>query len=168
MKKKVSFSKKNEMANNLRFLTFLIIMLGNFLLLIGCQSINVIKDGFIPDAKPQFEERVIMPFQNIKGRIANYYAKSSLKDYIGELDKKNLDMIIQKVANTGQTQIFTNQESGVQAKVEVINSKILPTQEIGKTNSTRECKTIKQTIILKDKREIIENIQLCKDSNRWR
>tara|TARA_B100000686_G_C16802648_1_gene987309 strand:- start:2273 stop:2770 length:498 start_codon:yes stop_codon:yes gene_type:complete len=157
----------NVINNKSRLLTLGMQLLGYMLLLSGCQSVNTIKNGFISDAKPQFEKRVIVPFQGIKKKLVNYYSKNSLKDYIGGLDKKKLELIIQKAAKTGQTQIFTNQETGVQAKVEVTQSKKLPTQEIGKNDTTRECKIIKQTIILKDKREIIENIQLCKNSNGW-
>ncbi|MBL78698.1 MAG: hypothetical protein CMH70_01335 [Nitrosomonadaceae bacterium] len=168
MRKNDLLSTLSELKSKSRSTMLKILLLGNIFLLSGCQSIYGIKDGFISDAKPQFEKRLIMPFQSIKGRIINFFSKSSLEDYIGDIDKKKLALLIQKAADTGQTQMFTNQNSGVQAKVEVTHSKIIPTQEAGKQDTIRECKIIKQTIILKDKREVIESIQLCKNSNGWR
>ncbi|NNC71175.1 MAG: hypothetical protein HKN90_10175 [Flavobacteriaceae bacterium] len=99
--------------------------------------------------------------------MTNLYAKGSLKDYIGDLDKKNLALAIQKAADTDQPQVFTNQDSGIKGKAEVIKSSTLSTQETGKQDGVRECKTIRQTIILKDRREVIESVVLCKGPNGW-
>jgi hypothetical protein len=143
----------------------------NILLLSACQSTNIISNiggsNVESDTNPQLEKRAVTPFDAITGKITNLYAKGSLKDYIGDLDKKNLSMAIQKAADTDQPQVFTNQDSGVKGKAEVIQSRTFSTQESGKQDGVRECKTIRQTIILKDKREVIESVVLCKGPDGW-
>jgi hypothetical protein len=147
------------------------ILLWMNILLSACQSTNIISNisgsNVEFDTNPQLEKRAIAPFNTITGKITNLYAKGSLKDYIGDTDKKNLSMAIQKAADTDQPQVFTNQDSGVRGKAEVIQSRTLPTQETGKQDGVRECKTIRQTIILKDKREVIESVVLCKSPDGW-
>ena len=141
------------------------------LFLSACQSTNIIGtiggNNAESNASPQFEKRIIGPFNAITGKVTNLYAKGSLKDHIGDLDKKNLALAIQKAATTDQPQVFTNQDSGIKGKAEVIKSRTLSTQETGKQNGVRECKTIRQTIILKDKREVIESVVLCKGPDGW-
>lgn len=143
----------------------------NILLLSACQSTNIISNiggsNVESDTNPRLEKMAVTPFNAITGKITNLYAKSSLKDYIGDLDKKNLSMAIQKAADTDQPQVFTNQDSGVNGKAEVIQSRTFSTQESGKQDGVRECKTIRQTIILKDKREVIESVVLCKGPDGW-
>jgi len=143
----------------------------NVLLLSACQSTSIISNiggsNVESDTNPQLEKMAIAPFNAITGKIANLYAKGSLKDYIGDIDKKNLSMAIQKAADTDQPQVFTNQDSGVKGKAEVIQSRTLSTQELGRQDGVRECKTIRQTIILKDKREVIESVVLCKGPDGW-
>ncbi len=143
----------------------------NILLLSACQSTNIINNiggsNLESDTNPQLEKRAIAPFNAITGKITNLYAKGSLKSYIGDLDKKNLSMAIQRAADTDQPQVFTNQDSGVKGKAEVIQSRTLSTQEPGRQDGVQECKTIRQTIILKDKREVIESVVLCKGPDGW-
>lgn len=143
----------------------------NVLLLSACQSTSIISNiggsNVESDSNPQLEKMAIAPFNAITGKITNLYAKGSLKDYIGDIDKKNLSMAIQKAADTDQPQVFTNQDSGVKGKAEVIQSRTLSTQELGRQDGVRECKTIRQTIILKDKREVIESVVLCKGPDGW-
>ena len=119
------------------------------------------------DTDPQLGKIAISRFSAVTRKITNLYEKSSLKDYIGDLDKENLARAIQKAADTGQPQVFTNHESGVKGKAEVIQSTTLSTQEAGEQDGVRECKTIRQTIILKDEREVIESVVLCKDLDGW-
>jgi len=143
------------------------------LFLSACQSTNIISNIGGNDTEsdtspsPQFGKKIISPFNAITGKVTNLYARGSLKDYIGDLDKKNLALAIQKAADTDQPQVFTNQYSGVKGKAEVIKSRTLSTQETGKEDGVRECKTIRQTIILRDKREIIESVVLCKGPDGW-
>ena len=104
---------------------------------------------------------------SIIGVFSDLYARGAIEDYIGDVDKQNIIKATQKAADTGQLQIFTNPNSGVQGKAEVVKSVILPTQEEGKADGTRECKTIRQTIMLKDRREITENVTTCKGPDGW-
>lgn len=149
-----------------------ILLLTN-ILLSACQSMditsNISKSNVTPDTNTdtKLEKRAIAPFNAITGKITNLYAKGSLKDYIGDLDKKNLEIAIQNAADTDQPQIFTNQDSGINGKAEVIQSRTLSTQEPGKKDGIRECKTIRQTIVLMDKREVIESVVLCKGLDGW-
>jgi len=153
------------------------------ILLSACQSANIISNirnnvsnitnnignnvESDTDTDPQLGKIAISQFSAVTRKITNLYEKNSLKDYIGDQDKKNLVRVIQEAANTGQPQVFINHESGVKGKAEVIQSTTLSTQEAGKQDGVRECKTIRQTIILKDKREVIESVVLCKDLDGW-
>ena len=156
----------------------ILLLINIFILLSACQTadiINNITNGVgsnvesdtDTDTDPQLGKIAISQFSAVTKKITNLYEKNSLKDYIGDQDKKNLVRIIQKAADTGQPQVFTNQESGVKGIAEVIQSRELSTQEAGKKDGVRECKTIRQTIILKDKREVIESVVLCKDLDEW-
>ena len=152
----------------------IVLLVNIFILLSACQSANIIsnitnniRNNVESDTDPQLGKIAISRFTAVTKKITNLYEKNSLKDYIGNQDKKNLVRIIQKAADTGQPQVFTNQESGVKGIAEVIQSRELSTQEAGKKDGVRECKTIRQTIILKDKREVIESVVLCKDLDGW-
>jgi hypothetical protein len=46
-------------------------------------------------------------------------------------------------------------------------SKALPTLEEGKQDWVRECKTVRQTVVLKDRREITETVTICKGPDGW-
>lgn len=154
----------------------ILLLINIFILLSACQTADIlsnITNGIgsnvesDTDTDPQLGKIAISQFSAVTKKITNLYEKNSLKDYIGNQDKKNLVRIIQKAADTGQPQVFTNQESGVKGIAEVIQSRELSTQEAGKKDGVRECKTIRQTIILKDKREVIESVVLCKDLDEW-
>lgn len=156
----------------------ILLLINIFILLSACQTANIISNitnkigsnvesDTDTDADPQLGKIAISQFSAVTKKITNLYEKNSLKDYIGNQDKRNLVRIVQKAADTGQPQVFTNQESGVKGIAEVIQSRELSTQEAGKKDGVRECKTIRQTIILKDKREVIESVVLCKDLDEW-
>ena len=154
----------------------ILLLINIFILLSACQTadiINNITNGIgsnvesDTDTDPQLGKIAISQFSAVTKKITNLYEKNSLKDYIGDQDKKNLVRIIRAAADTGESQVFTNQESGVKGIAEVIQSRALSTQEAGKKDGVRECKTIRQTIILKDKREVIESVVLCKDLDEW-
>jgi hypothetical protein len=156
----------------------ILLLINIFILLSACQTADIISNitngigsnvesDTNTDTDPQLGKIAISQFSAVTKKITNLYEKNSLKDYIGNQDKKNLVRIIQKAADTGQPQVFTNQESGVKGIAEVIQSRELSTQEAGKKDGVRECKTIRQTIILKDKREVIESVVLCKDLDEW-
>jgi hypothetical protein len=151
----------------------MLLLINIFILLSACQTADIISNisnvesDTDTDTDPQLGKIAISQFSAVTRKITNLYEKSSLKDYIGDLDKENLARAIQKAADTGQPQVFTNHESGVKGKAEVIQSTTLSTQEAGEQDGVRECKTIRQTIILKDEREVIESVVLCKDLDGW-
>jgi hypothetical protein len=156
----------------------ILLLINIFILLSACQTADIISNiangigsnvesDTDTDTDPQLGKIAISQFSAVTRKITNLYEKSSLKDYIGDLDKENLARAIQKAADTGQPQVFTNHESGVKGKAEVIQSTTLSTQEAGEQDGVRECKTIRQTIILKDEREVIESVVLCKDLDGW-
>ena len=163
------------MGNKSISLILRILLLVNiFILLSACQTADIISNitnnignNVESDTDPQLGKIAISQFSAVTKKITNLYKKNSLIDYIGDQDRKSLVRLIQKAADTGQPQEFINQESGVKGRVEVIQSRALSTQEEGKKDSVRECKTIRQSIILKDKREIIESIVLCKGLDGW-
>ena len=163
------------MGNKSISLILRILLLVNiFILLSACQTADIISNitnnignNVESDTDPQLGKIAISQFSAVTKKITNLYKKNSLIDYIGDQDRKSLVRVIQKAADTGQPQEFINQESGVKGRAEVIQSRVLSTQEAGKKDSVRECKTIRQSIILKDKREIIESIVLCKDLDGW-
>ena len=163
------------MGNKSISLILRILLLVNiFILLSACQTADIISNitnnignNVESDTDPQLGKIAISQFSAVTKKITNLYKKNSLIDYIGDQDRKSLVRVIRKAADTGQPQEFINQESGVKGRVEVIQSRALSTQEEGKKDSVRECKTIRQSIILKDKREIIESIVLCKDLDGW-
>ena len=163
------------MGNKSISLILRILLLVNiFILLSACQTADIISNitnnignNVESDTDPQLGKIAISQFSAVTKKITNLYKKNSLIDYIGDQDRKSLVRVIQKAADTGQPQEFINQESGVKGRAEVIQSRALSTQEEGKKDSVRECKTIRQSIILKDKREIIESIVLCKGLDGW-
>jgi len=152
----------------------ILLLVNIFILLPACQTADIISNitnnignNVESDTDPQLGKIAISQFSAVTKKITNLYEKNSLIDYIGDQDRKSLVRVIQKAADTGQPQEFINQESGVKGRAEVIQSRALSTQEAGKKDSVRECKTIRQSIILKDKREIIESIVLCKGLDGW-
>ena len=152
----------------------ILLLVNIFILLPACQTSDIISNitnnignNVESDTDPQLGKIAISQFSAVTKKITSLYEKNSLIDYIGDQDRKSLVRVIQKAADTGQPQEFINQESGVKGRAEVIQSRALSTQEEGKKDSVRECKTIRQSIILKDKREIIESIVLCKGLDGW-
>ena len=138
----------------------------------ACQSINPVGDatGSIAssDVESQFEGSILDPIlDTMIGVFSGIHARGTIEDYIGDHDKQNIIKITRKAADTGQLQIFNNIDSGVQGKAEVVMSKALPTLEEGKQDGVRECKTVRQTVVLKDRREITETVTICKGPDGW-
>lgn len=138
----------------------------------ACQSINTVGNSTdsiaSSDVESQFEGSILAPIlDTMSGLFSGIYARSTIEDYIGDQDKQNIIKITRKAADTGQLQIFNNTDSGVQGKAEVVMSKTLPTLEEGNQDGVRECKTVRQTIVLKDRREITETVTLCIGPDGW-
>ena len=138
----------------------------------SCQSMSAIgssaNTSSSTDIENQYKGGIASSMIDSIGRaFSGINAKSTIEDYIGYEDKQNIIKITRKAADTGKLQIFTNPNSGVQGKAEVVKSNMLPTQEEGKIDGMRECKTIRKSVVLKDKREITESVRTCKGPDGW-
>lgn len=154
------------MLNKLLGVNMLIIFLSS------CQSMSAIggsaNTSSSTDIENQYKGGIASSMIDSIGRaFSGINAKSTIEDYIGYEDKQNIIKITRKAADTGKLQIFTNPNSGVQGKAEVVKSNMLPTQEEGKIDGMRECKTIRKSVVLKDKREITESVRTCKGPDGW-
>lgn len=155
-----------KMLNKLLGVNMLIIFLSS------CQSMSAIggsaNTSSSTDIENQYKGGIASSMIDSIGRaFSGINAKSTIEDYIGYEDKQNIIKITRKAADTGKLQIFTNPNSGVQGKAEVVKSNMLPTQEEGKIDGIRECKTIRKSVVLKDKREITESVRTCKGPDGW-
>lgn len=155
-----------KMLNKLLGVNMLIIFLSS------CQLMSSIGDSAnissSTDIENQYKGGIASSMIDSIGRVfSGINAKSTIEDYIGYEDKQNIIKITRKAADTGKLQIFTNPNSGVQGKAEVVKSNMLPTQEEGKIDGIRECKTIRKSVVLKDKREITESVRTCKGPDGW-
>ncbi len=155
-----------KMLNKLLGVNMLIIFLSS------CQSMSAIggsaNTSSSTDLENQYKGGIASSMIDSIGRVfSGINAKSTIEDYIGYEDKQNIIKITRKAADTGKLQIFTNPNSGVQGKAEVVKSNMLPTQEEGKIDGMRECKTIRKSVVLKDKREITESVRTCKGPDGW-
>lgn len=92
----------------------------------------------------------------VAGGLAGYYVGAGLGSYLGEEDKQKMAQASQTAFNTGQTQTFSNSDTGLKGKAEIVPS----TQTAQQDN---DCKMIRQTIVLKDGKTVTEDIKSCKD-----
>ncbi|HEX8874692.1 MAG TPA: hypothetical protein VF780_08695, partial [Nitrosospira sp.] len=60
----------------------------------------------------------------------------------------------QRAFDTGQTQTFSNPDSGVRGKAEIVSP--------GQKSENPECKTVRQTVMLKDGKIITDDVNNCK------
>lgn len=101
------------------------------------------------------------------GAGAGAYVGSKIGGYLEERDKKKMSEATQKAAETSQPQTFTNPDTGVQGKAEVVKTETQAVKVSEQAVENRECKTIKQTIVTKDNREVQEDVTTCKGPNGW-
>ena len=92
----------------------------------------------------------------VAGSLAGYYVGSYIAGYLGEEDKQRMAQASQTAFNTGQTQTFSNPDNGLKGKAEVV-----PSAQTAQQNG--ECKTIRQTIVLKDGKTVTEDVRSCKE-----
>ena len=93
----------------------------------------------------------------VAGGVAGYYVGSEIGGVLGKDDKKKMADASQKAFETNQTQTFSNPDSGLVGKAEVVQSGPTPAQK------NKECKTIRQTVVLKDGKTVTEDVNSCKD-----
>ena len=93
----------------------------------------------------------------VAGGVAGYYVGSEIGGVLGKDDKKKMADASQKAFETNQTQTFSNPDSGLVGKAEVVQSGPVTAQQ------NKECKTIRQTVVLKDGKTVTEDVNSCKD-----
>ncbi|SCY58859.1 hypothetical protein SAMN05216420_10997 [Nitrosospira sp. Nl5] len=92
----------------------------------------------------------------VAGGVAGYYVGSHIGGYLGEDDKQKMAQTSQAAFETGETQTFSNPDTGVKGKAEVVPS----TQA---AQRDRDCKMIRQTIVLKNGKTVTEDVRSCKE-----
>ncbi len=93
----------------------------------------------------------------VAGGVAGYYVGSTVGGYLGKEDKQRMAQASQAAFDTGQTQTFSNPDTGLKGKAEVV-----PTQSQQQADNG-ECKTIRQTVVLKDGKTVTEDVRSCKE-----
>jgi len=93
---------------------------------------------------------------SVAGGLAGYFVGAEIGGYLGRDDKKKMAEATQRALDTGKTQTFNNPNSGVKGQAEVI-----PTSEAAQ-RAPGECKTIRQTVVLKDGTTYTEDVNSCK------
>lgn len=158
--------------SNLKMLNKLLSIFMAIIFLSSCQSMGTI-DGSANKSSSNSIENLYKGsiassmFGSIDKAFSDINTKKTIEDYIGDEDRKNIITITRKAADTGKLQVFTNPNSGVEGRAEVVKSSMLPIQETGKVDGVRECKTIRKSVVLKDKREITESVTTCKGPDGW-
>jgi surface antigen len=94
----------------------------------------------------------------VAGGVAGYYVGSTIGGYLGKDDQQRMANASQKAFETGQTQTFNSPDSGVKGRAEV-----LPATQTQQADSG-ECKTIRQTVVLKDGKTVTEDVRSCKEA----
>ena len=94
----------------------------------------------------------------VAGGVAGYYVGAHIGSYLGQEDKQRMAQASQRAFDTGQTQAFSNPDTGLRGKAEVV-----PSAQVAQQADNRECKTIRQTIVLKDGKTVTEDATSCKD-----
>jgi surface antigen len=93
----------------------------------------------------------------VAGGVAGYYVGAEIGGVLGKDDKKKMADASQKAFETNQTQTFSNPDSGLVGKAEVVQSGPPTAQK------NKECKTIRQTVVLKDGKTVTEDVNSCKE-----
>jgi surface antigen len=95
----------------------------------------------------------------VAGGVAGYYVGSTVGGYLGKDDQQRMASASQKAFETGETQTFNSPDSGVKGRAEV-----LPATQTQQADSG-ECKTIRQTVVLKDGKTVTEDVRSCKEAS---
>lgn len=92
----------------------------------------------------------------IAGGVGGYYLGATVGGYLGKDDQRKMAEASQRAYESEQPQTFSNPSSGVSGKAEVVQS--------AQQGDNRECKTIRQTVVLKDGKTVREDVKSCKDA----
>ena|SRR5690348_5736030 len=89
---------------------------------------------------------------SVLGGVAGWYVGAGIGQHLGKDDQQRMVDASQRAFDTGQTQTFSNPATGVKGKAEVFPS----------TQQNPECKTVRQTVVLKDGKIITDDVNNCK------
>lgn len=89
---------------------------------------------------------------SVLGGVAGWYVGAGIGQHLGKDDQQRMVDASQRAFDTGQTQTFSNSASGVKGKAEIVSS----------AQQNPECKTIRQTVVLKDGQTVTEDVNNCK------
>jgi uncharacterized protein YcfJ len=103
----------------------------------------------------------------IVGAAAGAYVGAKIGEHMENRDKDKMSEATKKAAETGKAQSFTNADSGVQGKAEVVSREMQAVQGTDQKVAERECQVIKQTLITQEGREMQENVTMCKGPQGW-
>ena len=92
----------------------------------------------------------------VAGGVAGYYVGSTVGGYLGKEDKQRMAQASQTAFDTGQPQTFSNLDTGLKGTAQVLPSPPTAQQD-------GECKTIRQTVVLKDGKTVTEDVRSCKE-----
>ncbi|KIO49525.1 surface antigen protein [Nitrosospira sp. NpAV] len=92
----------------------------------------------------------------VAGGLAGYYVGANIGGYLGKEDEQKMAQASQTAFETGQPQTFSNPDSGLKGKAEVV-----PSTRTGQQDD--DCKMIRQTIVLKDGKTVTEDVKSCKN-----
>lgn len=88
----------------------------------------------------------------VAGGVGGYYLGAEIGGRLGKEDQRRMAQTSQRAYETNQTQTFTNPDTGVRGTAEVVG-----------VDNERECKTIRQTVVLKDGKTVTEDVKSCKE-----
>ena len=88
----------------------------------------------------------------VAGGVGGYYLGAEIGGRLGQEDQRRMAQTSQRAYETNQTQTFTNPDSGVSGKAEVVGA-----------DDDSNCKTIRQTVVLKDGKTVTEDVKSCKE-----
>jgi outer membrane lipoprotein SlyB len=98
----------------------------------------------------------------VGGAIAGAAIGSFIGNRIGAAldaeDRAALERTTRSAVTTGKSRRYTNKRTGVKARAQVVSSRRV---------DGRECRTIKQEVVLKDGTVLSDTIRACKGPNGW-
>jgi surface antigen len=89
---------------------------------------------------------------SVLGGVAGWYVGAGIGEHLGKDDQQKMVEASQRAFDTGQPQTFSNSASGVKGKAEIVSS----------NQQNPDCKTIRQTVVLKDGKIITDDVNNCK------
>ena len=100
----------------------------------------------------------------VGGVAAGAFVGNRIGQYLDETSKQKMEKSSQKAIVTGKSQDWSNPNQGVSGHVEVVEDNGVRSTD-GTAN--KPCRTVRQTIWLKDGTETSEDVTACQGANGW-